>query len=148
VPQGEDLDAAGLCVDLVVEVVTSPAQKKAADTLPPGVASSRSDARLRRDEFERSLEIVHEGKWSGRTIGSPPHIRSPDLGRGAGRRLDGKACGQGLLAKFSEQGLCINELTPRCFIERLLEGSLLLGCQLKGLVGFRNKNSEGGSLLE
>ena len=127
VPEGEDLDATGFCVDLVVEMVASPAQEEAADTLLLGVASARSDAGLSRDEFEGSLKVLDEGKRGCRTVGSPPRRRPPNLRRGAGRRLDGEACGHGLLAKFSEEGLCVDELTPRGLIEGLFKGSLLIG---------------------
>jgi hypothetical protein len=62
----------GLGVDLVVEVMASPAEKKAADALHLGVAGSCSNSRLDRDELKGSLEVVSESKRSCQTIGSPP----------------------------------------------------------------------------
>ena len=71
-PESEDFDAASFGIDLVVEVIAGTAEKKAANALLLGVASSCSDARLRGDELEGSLEVVEEGKRRCRTIGSPP----------------------------------------------------------------------------
>ena len=71
-PESDDLDLASFCVDLVVEVVASAAEKQTANRLLLRVASSRPDPRLGRDEFEGSLEIVDESERGGRTIGSPP----------------------------------------------------------------------------
>jgi hypothetical protein len=127
VPKREYLDTADFSVDLVVEVVASSAQEEAANALLPRVASSRSDPRLGRDEFEGSLEVVDEGERSGRTIGSPPRRGSPDLCRGAGRRLDRKARGQGLLTKFPKQGFRVDELPTCRLLEGLFEGYLLVG---------------------
>lgn len=123
---GSDNDAVHRALT-VVEMVARPAQEEAADTLPLGVASSRPDPRLGRDELESSLKILSEGKRGCLTVGSPPRRRPPNLRRGAGRRLDGEACGHRLLAKFSEEGLCVDELTPRGLIEGLFKGSLLIG---------------------
>jgi hypothetical protein len=72
VPEGEHLDAARRGVDLVVEVIASPAEQKAANTLPLGAARSRSNSRLGRDEFKGSLEVVCESERGGGAIGSPP----------------------------------------------------------------------------
>ena len=127
VPEGEDLDAAGLRIDLVVEVVASPAKKEAANALLLGVAGSRADPRLSRYEFEGSLEVVDEGRWGCRPIGSPPRRGPPDFCRGAECRLDGQACRQGLLAKLPEEGLRIDELPLRRLLEGLFEGDLLVG---------------------
>ena len=71
-PEGDDLDLAGFCVDLIVEMVASAAEKQTANRLFLGVASSRPDPWLGRDEFEGSVEIVNETERGGRTIGSPP----------------------------------------------------------------------------
>jgi hypothetical protein len=127
VPKGEDLNATGFCVDLVVEVVASPAQKEAADTLSLGVACSRSDSRLGGHQFEGSLKVLNEGKRSGLPVGSPPRRRSPDLHRGTRHQPDGEARKHELLAEFPEEGLRIDELTLRGLIERLFEGSFLFG---------------------
>ena len=58
------------------------------------------------------------------------HVRNGLPGGSSGGltdRLDGEACRHELLAKFSEEGFCINELTPRSLIEGLFESSLLFG---------------------
>ena len=72
VPESDDLDLAGFCVDLVVEVVASAAQKQAANRVLLRIASSRPDPRLGRDELEGSFEIIDESEWGGRTVRSPP----------------------------------------------------------------------------
>jgi hypothetical protein len=128
VPEGQNLDATRFCVDLVVEVVASPTQKEAPNALLLGVTSSRSDPRLGRDEFERSLKVVREGKWRCGAIGSRPRRGPPDVCRGAEGRLDRKACDQGLLAKFPEESLRIDELPPCRLLEGLFQGDLLVGC--------------------
>jgi hypothetical protein len=65
-------EKASLGIDLVFEVIASAAEKKVANTALVRVASSRPDARLRGDQFERSLEVVGEGKRDCRAIGAPP----------------------------------------------------------------------------
>jgi hypothetical protein len=146
--RARNFDAAGFGIDLVVEVIASAAQKKAANAFPVGVAGPRPYARLRGDELERSLKVVREGKRGCRAIGSPPRCGPPDLRRCSGGGLDEQACRQGLLAKFPEEGLRIHELALRCLLERLFERDLLFGGQLKGLVGFRYKDGDDRTLLE
>ncbi len=72
VPECDDLDLARFCVDLVVEVVASAAQKQSANRLLLRVASSCPDPRLGRDEFEGSFQILDESERGSRTVGSPP----------------------------------------------------------------------------
>jgi hypothetical protein len=146
-PEGQDFDAARFCVYLVVEVVPGSAQKETANALLLGVASTRSDPRLGGDKFKGSLKVLDEGKRGCGTIAPPPRRRPPDLCRGAQRRLEGEACDQGLLAKFPEEGLRINELPPGRLLERLFEGSLLIGRQLEALVRLGNKDRNSGSFF-
>jgi hypothetical protein len=82
-PECEDLDATGLCVDLVVEVIAGPAQEEAADALLPHVASTRSDARLCRNQLEGPLKVLGEGERGSFAVGPPPRGGSPDLRRSA-----------------------------------------------------------------
>jgi len=148
VPQGEDFDAASLGIDLVIEVMASSAEEKPPNAFLLCVASLRPDARLRRNEFEGSLKVVGESKRGCGTVGSPPCRSPPDLCRRARGRLDEQAFRQGLLAKFPEEGVCINEPPLGCLLEGLFKGDILVGGQLERFVGFRNEDSNCGSLLE
>jgi len=112
-PQSENLDAAGLCVDLVVEVIAGAAQEEASNSFPAGLASACPDSGLGSDELEGPLEILDEGKGRVRAIGTPPSRRSPDLRGSPRRRLDDQPRNQGLLAKLPEERLRIDEL-PLC----------------------------------
>lgn len=147
-PQSEDLDAAGLCVDLVVEVVAGTTQEEAPDPLAPLATRPCPDSRLGSDQLERAFEILDEGRGCVGPIGTPPGRRSPDLRSSAARRLEDQPLDQGLLAKLPEELLGIHELPLRGFLQRFLECGLLVGCQLEGLVGFGDEDGHRGSLLE
>ena len=147
-PESKDFDTADFCVDLVVELIASAAEKKTANALLLGVTSTRADPRLGRDELEGSLDVFDESERGCRTIRTPPHGSSPDLARSAGCQLDGESArDQGLRAKFPEERFRIDELPLRCLLEGLFEGSLFVGRELEALVGLGNEDSHGGSLF-
>jgi hypothetical protein len=71
-PEGENLDAPSLGVDLVVEVIAGPAEKKAPNGLLLDIASSGTDSGLCRDELKGPLKVVGEGKRRCWAILPPP----------------------------------------------------------------------------
>jgi hypothetical protein len=148
VPEGEDFHSTELCIDLVVKVVASSAQKKAANRLVLRIASACADAGLGGDEFEGSFEVIGECEWGRWAIGSPPSRSLPNLPCGSKSRLYCEADRQRLLAKLTKELFCIDELTARRLFERNFEGGLFFGRQLEGFVRFRHQNGDGGTFFE
>lgn len=147
-PKRKNFHASSFRIDLIVQVVAGAAQKQAANVLLLRVTRPRTDPRLCRNEFKSLFQIIHEGKRSTWAIGSPPRDSAPYLGCSAGREPNGQAAGQSLLAKLSEEGLGIDEMTAGRLLEGLFESGLMLWGQFEGLIGFRDKNRHGDPFLE
>ena len=147
-PESENLDLPLRLVDPIVEVVAGAAQEEAPHTLEPRGYGASSDAWLKGEEFERSLQVFSEGKGCFRAILAPPGRRSPDLGGGGRSGFDRKSPGQGLLAELAEQRLRIHELAPGCLLQRLLQDRLFFRGEFERLVRLRNEYCHRGAFLE